>query len=74
MRRIAVEQQRWLMKGLWCLPTVIFMAVVAGFWQTQAQNTLSESIPVCTRWGDHRHVLGQWRYLWVRVQRDGKLG
>lgn len=39
MRRVAVEQQRWSMKGLWCLPTVIFLAVVAGFpWQPQAQT------------------------------------
>jgi hypothetical protein len=39
MRRVAVEQQSWIMKGIWCLPTVIFMALVAGFpVQTQAQT------------------------------------
>ena len=39
MRRVAVEQQSWIMKGIWFLPTVIFMALVAGFpWQTQAQT------------------------------------
>ena len=38
-RRVAVEQQRWIMKGLWGLPTVLLLAVVAGFpWQTQAQT------------------------------------
>ena len=38
-RRVAVEQQSWIMKGMWFLPTVIFMALVAGFsWQTQAQT------------------------------------
>ena len=26
------------------------------------------------RWCVHRHVLRQWRYLWLRVQRDGELG
>jgi hypothetical protein len=39
MRRVAVEQQRWSMKGIWCLPAVICMALVAGFpLQTQAQT------------------------------------
>jgi hypothetical protein len=39
MRRVAVEQQSWIMKGIWFLPTLIFMALVAGFpWQTQAQT------------------------------------
>jgi PKD domain len=38
-RRVAAEQQSWIMKGMWYLPTVIFMALVAGFpWQTQAQS------------------------------------
>ena len=37
-------------------------------------NALSESIPVCTRWCFNRHFLGQWRYLWLRVQRDCELG
>ena len=39
MRRVAVEQQRWIMKGMWFLRTFIFMALVAGFpWQTPAQT------------------------------------
>ena len=39
MRRFAVEQQRWIMQSMWCLPTLIFMALVAGFpWQSQAQT------------------------------------
>jgi hypothetical protein len=39
MRRVAVEQQRWIMQGMWCLPTVICLALVAGFpLQTQAQT------------------------------------
>jgi hypothetical protein len=39
MRRVAVEQQSWIMKGMWFLSTVLFLAVVAGFpWQTQAQT------------------------------------
>ena len=39
MRRVAVEQQSWIMKGMWCLLTFIFMALGAGFpWQTQAQT------------------------------------
>ena len=37
-------------------------------------NALSARIPVCTRWCFNRHVLGKWRYLWLRVQRDGELG
>jgi PKD domain len=38
MSRVAGKQQRWLMKGMWFLPTFIVMAVVAGFpLQTQAQ-------------------------------------
>jgi hypothetical protein len=31
MRRVAVEQQSWIMKGIWFLPTLIFIALVAGF-------------------------------------------
>src|SRR5262245_47893972 len=39
MRRFAVEQQRWIMQSMWCLPILIFMALVAGFpWQSQAQT------------------------------------
>jgi PKD domain len=39
MHRVAVEQQRWIMKGIWFLRTFIFMALVAGFpLQTQAQT------------------------------------
>jgi hypothetical protein len=39
MRQVAVEQQSWIMKGMWFLPTLIFMALVAGFpLQTQAQT------------------------------------
>src|SRR4029450_4691058 len=39
MRRDAVEQQRWIMKGMWFLRTCIFMVLVAGFpWQTPAQT------------------------------------
>jgi hypothetical protein len=39
MHRVAVEQQRWIMKGMWFLRTFIFMALVAGFpLQTQAQT------------------------------------
>src|SRR5262245_39873890 len=39
MRRSAVEQPRWIMKGMWCLLTCILMALVAGFpGQTQAQT------------------------------------
>jgi hypothetical protein len=39
MRRFAVEPQSWIMQGIWCLPTFMFMAVVAAFpWQTQAQT------------------------------------
>jgi len=76
MRRVVVEQQSWIMKGIWCLPTLIFMALVAGFpWQTQAQTPCpraSQCIP--TRWCSHRHFLGKWRYLWLRVQRDCELG
>ena len=30
--------------------------------------------PVYTRWCVNRHVLDQWRYCWVRVQRNGELG
>src|SRR5262245_12965904 len=38
-RRGAVEPQKWIMKGLWCLPTVILLALVTGVpWQTQAQT------------------------------------
>src|SRR5262245_32874386 len=45
MRRVAVEQQRWIMKGLWCLPTVICLALVAGFpWKTQAQMPCPEAV------------------------------
>ena len=39
MRRVAVEQQWWIMQGMWCLPPFIFLALVAGFpWQTPAQT------------------------------------
>jgi PKD domain len=39
MHRVAVEQQRWIMKGMWFLRTFIFMALGAGFpLQTQAQT------------------------------------
>ena len=39
MRQVAVEQQSWIMKDMWFLPTLIFMALVAGFpLQTQAQT------------------------------------
>ena len=39
MRRVAVEQQSWIMQGMWFLPPFIFMALVAGFpWQTLAQT------------------------------------
>ena len=45
MRRVAVEQQRWIMKGLWFLPTFIFMAWVAGFpLQTQAQTPCPRAV------------------------------
>ena len=45
MRRVAVEQQRWIMKGMWCLRTFIFMALVAGFpWQTQAQTPCPRAV------------------------------
>jgi hypothetical protein len=33
------------MKGLWCLPTFLFLAVVAGFpWQTQAQTPCPQEV------------------------------
>ena len=39
MRRVAVEQQSWIMQGMWFLPPFIFMVLVAGFpWQTLAQT------------------------------------
>ena len=39
MRQGAVEQQRWIRKGVWFLPTVMCMALVAGYpWPTQAQT------------------------------------
>ena len=39
MRQVAVEQQSWMIKGMWFLPTLMFMALVAGCpWQTQAQT------------------------------------
>ena len=45
MRRFAVEQQRWIMKGMWFLPTFMFMAVVAGFpVQTQAQTPCPRAV------------------------------
>ena len=45
MRRVAVEPQRWIMKGMWCLPTLIFMALVAGFpWQTPAQPPCPKAV------------------------------
>ncbi len=31
MRRVAVEQQSWIMQGMWFLRPFIFMALVAGF-------------------------------------------
>jgi hypothetical protein len=38
-RRVAVEPQRWILKGIGFLPMVIFLALVAGFpLQTQAQT------------------------------------
>jgi PKD domain len=38
-RRVAGEQQRWILKGMWFLPTVMCLALVAGFpWQAQAQT------------------------------------
>ena len=44
MRRVAVEQQSWIMKGMWFLPTFIFMALVAGCpLQTQAQTPCPEA-------------------------------
>jgi hypothetical protein len=75
MRQVAVEQQSWIMKGMWFLPTLIFMALVAGFpLQTQAQTPCPRASQCITRWCSHRHFLGKWRYLWLRVQRDGELG
>ena len=45
MRRVVVEQQRWIMQGLWCLPMVICLALVAGFpWQTPAQTPCPETV------------------------------
>jgi hypothetical protein len=45
MRRVAVEPQRWIMQGLWCLPTFMLMAVVAVFpWQTQAQTPCPKAL------------------------------
>jgi hypothetical protein len=45
MRRVAVEQQRWIMQGMWCLPTFIFMALGAGFpLQTQAQTPCPRAV------------------------------
>jgi len=39
MRQGAVEQQRWMMPGVGFLPTVLFIALVAGCpWQPQAQT------------------------------------
>jgi hypothetical protein len=39
MRRVAVEQQSWIMKGMWFLPTFIFLALGGGFpGQPQAQT------------------------------------
>ena len=37
-------------------------------------NALFARISVCTRWCFNRHFLDKWRYLWLRVQRDGELG
>jgi hypothetical protein len=45
MRRVAVEQQRGSMQGMWFLSTVICLALVAGFpWQTQAQTPCPEAV------------------------------
>ena len=45
MRRGAVEQQRWLMQGMWCLLTCICMALVAGFpVPTPAQTPCPETV------------------------------
>jgi PKD domain len=45
MRRVAVAQPRWIMKGIWCLPTLIFLALVAGFpVQTQAQTPCPRAV------------------------------
>ena len=45
MRRVAVEQQSWIMQGMWFLPPVIFMALVAGFpWQTPAQTPCPRAV------------------------------
>jgi hypothetical protein len=45
MRHVAVEQQRWIMQGLWCLRIFMFLAVVAGFpWQPQAQTPCPEAV------------------------------
>ena len=45
VRRVAVEQQRWIMQGMWCLPPFIFLALVAGFpWQTPAQTPCPKAV------------------------------
>ena len=45
MRRVAVEQQSWIMQGMWFLPPFIFMALVAGFpWQTPAQTPCPRAV------------------------------
>src|SRR5262252_9461665 len=44
-RRVAVEQQRWIMKSMWFLPTVIVMALVTGFpLQPQAQTPCPRAV------------------------------
>ena len=45
MHRVAVEQQSWIMQGMWFLPPFIFMALVAGFpWQTPAQTPCPRAV------------------------------
>jgi hypothetical protein len=45
MRRVAVEPQSWIMQGMWCLPTLMLMAVVAVFpLQTQAQTPCPKAL------------------------------
>jgi hypothetical protein len=45
MGRVAVEPQRGLLQGLWCLPTCMFLAVVAVFpWQIQAQTPCPKAL------------------------------
>ena len=74
MRHVAVGQQRWIMQGL--VPSHF---PLSGFGRRipladPGANALSGGSQVYPRWCVHRHVLRQWRYLWLRVQRDGELG